>query len=268
MLLVFVAIMVVYIMLLGFVLYGGLANLKFAGCFRKGINVVNLGAAKADNEDRQDAKFSILHGRFQTPPIMPKSKGRGGMRNGQTQKYYDNRFFTSLSSEKKELLIKPQDEALNFLRERGDFKTKLGYFKGCHQGLNLDPLDDSGCRPKEARQPSLEAYLAFMNFNSSCSSFNQRNQRSRSPGCSRKDLAGLCSQFQVSQNCHKKIRLSRGLLNRPRRRHFVNRVESRDLSVIPERDESEERTSINVSGTRFTCQASDNSTVITSPALC
>lgn len=268
----FVAIMAVYLMLLGFVLYGRWSTTKFAINFRKTLQFWTSNSNNVDQEERSDGKFSILYGRFQTPPVMPKAKlGRGMLRNNSTQKYFDNRYFTSLSIEKKDLPLKPQDEALSFTRERGELKSKLSSFKGASTpNLILDSLEDACYKRKEARQPSLEAYLAFMNFNTSYQVTGQLHQMGmcHSSECSQAAYSSFLQLNQKTQLSNKKVRLSRGLWNRSRRRNLATRVETRELSVIPERDESEERASMNVSSTRFKCQASDTRPLISSPALC
>lgn len=272
MLLVFMVVVAIYLVLLGFVLYGGWSNIKFASTFRKGLHFWTLGATNPEHEEKSDGKFSILYGRFQTPPVMPKSKlGRGILRNTSTQKYYDNRYFTSLSGEKKDPNVRPQDEALTFIRERGDFRNKFGHSRGlAAQGLNLEPLEEACYRRKEARLPTLEAYMAFMNFNTSypVSSSLHQKAAAQGTGCFQSPYASICHLAPRPQPSHKKVRLSRGLWNRSRRRNWATRVEGRELSVILERDESEERASINVSSTRFKCQASDNSSLASSPVLC
>lgn len=268
---VFLALMAIYVLLLVFVLQGRWSSLKFAGFFKRAI-LMCTSAGMKEQEDESSAKPSVTHGYSHGSSIFSKNKsGRPTLRQSPIQLYSDNGYFTSLTVEKKESLVRTQDETNSFPRERGELKARIQRLKGQNSPvINLELADEVYNRKRDLKYNNIEAYLAFRNGSSSTSGGSRQSMVPHQLGTSpKRPSEGRIPILPLQGSTgKKKLRLSRGFWAKSRRRNFISRVDRKDLSIIPERDESEERASTNVSSTHFKCQANDSRTETESSAVC
>ena len=268
---VFLAIMAIYVLLLIFVLHGRWSSLKFASIFKRALLILNAPGLK-EREDNNYSKPAVTHGYLHSSTIFTKSKsGRSAMRQSSIQLYSDNGYFTSLTVEKKESVLRTQEDIGYLAREKSELKARIQRLKSqnCH-GINLELVDEVYHRKRDLKYSTIESYIAHRNTNSGSSSSSKHPTGSRQLGTSPKRSSEVCLPGLPlkGSTSPKKLRLSRGIWANSRRRTLINKAGRQDLSIIPERDESEERASTNVSSTHFKCQADDSRMEIESSAVC
>lgn len=271
MLSVFLAIMAIYVLLLVFVLQGRWSNLKFAGLFRKAFMFWSSTPTEI-KAGELPGNFSILYGQFQATPVLSKTKiGLVMKRSSPSQRYSDNGYFTSLHVERKDSPIRTQDEATSFMKERGDFRARIHRLRSqTYPGLNIELIDDIQKAKRDFKSAGLEPGLSILASGTmcpkgSCSCLGPNYSGFAPESLLRKRTDNSSTAGNSSK---KKLRLSRGIWAKNRRRNIGNVTLKRNLSTIPERDESEERHSFNLSSTNFNCEASDSRLETCSSAQC
>ena len=221
------------------------SSLGFASFFKR--LLLKLRHSATDEEDKNvDEVLSVLHGkyRYRFADDSSRSISRSSHRAGAVPKYQDRQYFTRLNREKKDGSVRASVE--DYLsRERMLRKAGVGLGSVC-----LEALDEAYSRSDG--HSYLKDQLAWSSI-----VHGQRSQAGAAgeTGSGVQQLAKeqlRLPPFFYSQPAPAKLRLSRGLCHKSRRKNLASRIKRADLSIIPEtRDESEEPTSTTISARHF-----------------
>lgn len=221
------------------------SSLGFASFFKR--LLLKVSNAAVEGEDKKaDEVFSVLHGKYRYRYADDSSRpiSRSSLRSGAVPKYQDHHYFTRLNREKKDVPIRASVE--DYLsRERILRKSGVGLTCGYPESL-----DEAYCR--SGGHPYFKDQFIWSPI------INGQRAQAGAP-C--EAVAGLqqpakdqlrLPPFFYTQTAPAKLRLSRGLCHKSRRKNLATRIKRADLSIIPEtRDESEEPTSTNISTRHF-----------------